>query len=69
MGRNTGRSFEEELKEVFQTLDDDGSGYITDEEIRMILNALGEKLSDQEVQEMIKFADSDGDGQVTLEGV
>lgn len=62
-----GRSFEDELKEVFMTLDDDGSGYITDDEIRMIMDALGEKVSDQDIQEMIKFADSDGDDQVTLE--
>ena len=62
-----GRSFEDELKEVFMTLDDDGSGYITDDEIKMIMHALGEKVTDQDIQEMIKFADSDGDDQVTLE--
>lgn len=62
-----GRSFEDELKEVFMTLDDDGSGFITDDEIRMIMDALGEKVTDQDIREMIKFADSDGDDQVTLE--
>lgn len=55
---------EEELREAFQVFDKDGNGYISKEELHLVMNNLGEKLTDDEIAEMIKEADADGDGQV-----
>ncbi len=33
-------------------------------EIKLIFEAIGEKVSDEEVDEMVKMIDPDGDGQV-----
>ncbi|XP_062620975.1 calmodulin-A-like [Saccostrea cucullata] len=55
---------EEELREAFQVFDKDGNGYISKEELHLVMNNLGEKLTDEEITDMIREADSDGDGQV-----
>lgn len=51
-----------EILEAFKVFDKDGSGKISAEELRQVMNNLGEKLSDQEVDDMIREADTDGDG-------
>lgn len=53
---------EAEIIEAFKVFDRDGSGKISAEELRQVMNNLGEKLSDQEVEEMIREADTNGDG-------
>lgn len=57
----------EELREAFRVFDKDGNGYISSQELRHVMNMLGEKLSDYEVGEMVKEADLDGDGMVNYE--
>lgn len=58
---------EEEIRAQFQTLDKDGNGVVSAQEIREVLTALGDRLSDEDVEEMIRDVDKDGDGQVNYE--
>jgi len=55
---------EEEMMEAFKIFDADGNGNITAEELRQIMENLGEKLTKDEVEAMVKEADTDGDGQI-----
>jgi len=54
----------EDVREAFRVFDRDGDGFITSEELNMVMSTLGEKLSREEVDEMIREADMDGDGKV-----
>ncbi|XP_066336426.1 calmodulin-like isoform X2 [Miscanthus floridulus] len=55
---------EDELREAFRVFDQDQNGFISRDELRHVLQNLGEKLSDEELAEMLREADSDGDGQI-----
>ena len=55
---------EDELKERFKLFDRDGNGFIDRDELRTVMQQLGEKLSEDEIEEMIEDADKDGDGQI-----
>lgn len=57
---------EDDLRERFRAFDLDGSGFIDAKEIRQVMAAMGETLSDEEVDEMIREADKDGDGQASF---
>lgn len=39
-----------------------GNGYIGASEIRFVLDAMGEEVTDEEIDEMIRMLDIDGDG-------
>lgn len=39
-----------------------GNGFIAAGEIRFVLDALGENVTDEEIDEMIRMIDMDGDG-------
>ncbi|KAM3145872.1 hypothetical protein pb186bvf_002167 [Paramecium bursaria] len=56
----------EDLIGAFQVFDREGSGIISDAELRQVMANLGMKLTD-EVDEMIREADIDGDGQINYE--
>ncbi|CAF0781036.1 unnamed protein product [Didymodactylos carnosus] len=58
----------EELTEAFKVFDIDGNNLIDAEELRQVMNNLGEKLTREEAEEMIREADTDGDGRLTFEG-
>ena len=60
------RNFNDEALEAFNVLDKDGSGSISESELRQIMNNIGEKVTDEEIREMMKEADLDGDGQVSF---
>jgi len=57
----------EELRAAFAHFDKDGSGYIDKEELLLVMEQLGEKLTDQEADEMMAEADNNGDGQIDFE--
>ncbi len=47
--------------------DRDGDGLISEEELRLTMNNLGEPLTDSEVRSMIEEADLDGDGLINFQ--
>ena len=53
---------EDELMQVFQLIDRDGNGLISEEEIRFFMTSLGETLSESDIEDMISLVDIDGDG-------
>ncbi|WJX85548.1 hypothetical protein P8452_67984 [Trifolium repens] len=53
---------EKELKEAFWVFDKDKDGYISSNELRSVLRAIGEKVTEEELDQMIKMADMNGDG-------
>ena len=52
----------------FSIFDKDDDGYIPVQEMRQILQSLGDKMTDQELDEMMETADSDHDGFINYEG-
>ena len=60
------RNCNDELLEAFKVLDKDGSGSISEVELRQVMTNIGEKVTDEEIREMIQEADIDGDGQVSF---
>ena len=52
---------ERKMLEAFKFFDKDNSGYITAEELKSVLDSIGEKLSKAEIEEIIRQADVDGD--------
>ena len=55
---------EDQIKEVWQVFDQDGSGSIERDELELVLNKLGLKPSEAEMQELIEEIDKDGDGTI-----
>mmetsp|Transcript_19848 Transcript_19848/g.31615 ORF Transcript_19848/g.31615 Transcript_19848/m.31615 type:complete len:174 (+) Transcript_19848:110-631(+) len=53
--------FEEELKQAFKVFDSDGNGSIDADELSKVMQALGEKLTKQDIEFMIRSVDIDGD--------
>lgn len=43
-----------------------GNGYVGAAEIRFVMDALGEQVTDEEIDEMIRMLDIDGDGEVNF---
>jgi len=58
---------ERELKECFRVLDKEKKGEVNTNEIRYILKALGDDLTDEEIDDMIADVDTDGSGWVDYE--
>ena len=58
---------EEDVAHAFRVFDRDGDGLISEEELRLTMNNLGEPLTDQEVRSMIEEADLDGDGRINFQ--
>ena len=59
---------EDELREVFKSLDVKGKGYIGAKELKGMWKKIGQRVSRKEIREMIKVADANGDGKVSFEG-
>ncbi|VFQ95483.1 unnamed protein product [Cuscuta campestris] len=55
------------LKEMFKSMDTDGSGTITLEELKQGLAKQGTKLSEYEVKQLMEAADADGNGTIDYE--
>lgn len=61
-------AIQEELREAFRMYDKEGNGYINVSDLREILRALDDKLTEDELDEMIAEIDTDGSGTVDFEG-
>lgn len=59
---------QDELKDAFKVFDKNGDGFISSEELKSVMEHLGETLTPEELEEMIREADLDGDGQVNYDG-
>lgn len=54
-----------DLENTFKIFDENGDHFITGEELKSVMNRLGQKLTDEEISLMIKEADTDGDRKVS----
>lgn len=66
------RSEDEEMsmvKEAFRVFDKDGSGYITMDEAKSILQRGENSISDEDLEEFFNKSDLDKDGQINYEGM
>ena len=61
-------AMQEELREAFRLYDKEGNGYIKTTDLREILRALDDKLTEDELDEMIAEIDTDGSGTVDFDG-
>lgn len=57
---------DEEIKQVFDEFDADGSGNIDKKEIRSVCEKLGVEVSDADIEDLIKSADDNGDGKISF---
>ncbi|XP_038639752.1 parvalbumin alpha-like [Scyliorhinus canicula] len=60
----------EQVKEVFNILDQDRSGYIEEDELKSVLkgfSAEGRELSDSETKALLAAGDEDHDGKIGIE--
>ncbi|XP_077341751.1 uncharacterized protein LOC143987097 [Lithobates pipiens] len=58
---------EEDVREAFREFDKDSDGFITADELRLIMVNYGYKATDEDLDEMIREADIDEDGKVNYE--
>mmetsp|Transcript_37018 Transcript_37018/g.49073 ORF Transcript_37018/g.49073 Transcript_37018/m.49073 type:complete len:207 (-) Transcript_37018:373-993(-) len=56
-----------DLRKAFNVFDKDGSGSISQSELKELMQQLGQKLSDQELAAMMSEVDSDGNGEIDFE--
>ena len=60
---------DKEIYEAFLMFDKDGSGYITHDELHMVLKSLGTTaVSQDDIEEILNEVDIDGDGRINYEG-
>ncbi|XP_063725495.1 uncharacterized protein LOC134853428 [Symsagittifera roscoffensis] len=65
--RNLTKLETEEMREVFDDFDTDGSGTVNIAELRDMLELLGQKVTESELKKMMGEVDVDGSGEVTFE--
>merc|ERR1712218_363287 len=58
---------EDSLRDAFKIFNKDDDGYITTEELRHIMQSLGEKMTEKELDEMVGEADHDRDGLINYD--
>ena len=61
-----GSNIDEDIAQSFKVFDIDGDGLITEDELHVTMNNLGEPMNDVEVKAMINEADLDGDGKINF---
>ena len=58
---------EDDVVHAFKVFDRDGDGLISEEELRLTMNNLGEPLTEAGGKSMIAEADLDGDGKINFQ--
>ena len=61
-----GSNIDEDILHSFNVFDRNGDGLITEDELHVTMNNLGEPMNENEVKAMIAEADLDGDGKINL---
>ena len=61
-----GSNIDENIAQSFRMFDRDGDGLITEDELHITMEKLGEPMNEDEVKAMIAEADLDGDGKINL---
>ena len=61
-----GSDIDEDIAQSFKVFDRDGDGLITEDELHITMQKLGEPMNEDEVKAMIAEADLDGDGKIDL---
>ncbi|VVT53321.1 uncharacterized protein SAPINGB_P003514 [Magnusiomyces paraingens] len=56
-----------EMREAFGVFDKDHDGYISKEELKTLLQAIGENMADDEIQMLMDSIDTNGDGRIDEE--
>jgi len=57
----------DDLTELFQAFDEDGSGELSAEEVKALLQTMGTNLPDDELHKLIRVMDADGSGEISLD--
>ena len=63
----SGEDAEQNLRDVFNIFDADGSGFIDRHEMRLICAKLAQDLTEDEIGQLIEVVDQDGDGEISFE--
>lgn len=58
-----------EFREAFGLFDKDGDGHVTKEELKVVMESLGQKPSDEDLVQMISEVDDDNSGEIEFEEV
>ena len=58
---------EDEVLAAFRVFDDDGTGFVSADELREVLTSLGEKLTDEEVEELFSEGEINADGLINYQ--
>lgn len=61
---NAARGDDDEIRRAFEVFDCNGNGYIDAGELRRVMTAFGEALTEEEVNDMMAEADTNGDGRI-----
>jgi Ca2+-binding EF-hand superfamily protein len=56
-----------EYKATFELVDIDGDGFISPVELKSLMAALGQQITDARAVEVVVQADQNGDGKISLE--
>ncbi|HEY8482743.1 MAG TPA: EF-hand domain-containing protein [Spirillospora sp.] len=56
-----------EYRATFELVDADGDGYITTDEVKKLMAALGEEITSTRAVEVVVAADANRDGKISLE--
>ena len=56
-------------KRFFKIFDADYSGYITENDLKQVIEVIATSLSEDEIKKCIKMADTDNDGRINYKGI
>ena len=57
----------EEIREIFRSVDTDGNGVISADEMEQVITDLGDVMTEEDIQQL-RDVDVDGDGNINYEG-
>ena len=60
---------EKDLREAFAVFDSNGDGRISRDEIKMVVEQFGDKISNEDLENMLREADDNSDGYLDYDGI